>query len=336
MNWYPPISVPNAKGNALDTRRLHAFVKIVDIGSLTRAAAILHIAQPALSQQVVALEAHFGKQLLVRSKRGVAPTEAGRALYRHAQVMLRQLEQAETDIGSAGNTIAGRVSVGLAPLSTATTLALPLLQAVRERYPGIILQINENIGGAISEMIMTGKMDVALIYDPGEIRGVDFEPVLTEDLFLVAARSLLADPEGEGDEITVEQVAKLDLVLATRIHTVRQLVDLTFRRVGLDTRVVAEIESVPTIARAIWAGLGATILPWSSADAVIAGHEEIAVRRIIAPSMQVKVSICTSDQLPLSEPAKAVSDLLAELAFSFAEAQQARAVKAIVSQQPRR
>ena len=98
----------------MDTRRLHAFVKIVDIGSLTRAAAILHIAQPALSQQIVALETHFGKQLLVRSKRGVIPTDAGRALYRHAQVMLRQLEQAETDIESAGTRIAGHVSVGLA------------------------------------------------------------------------------------------------------------------------------------------------------------------------------------------------------------------------------
>ena len=320
----------------MDTRRLHAFVKIVDIGSLTRAAAILHIAQPALSQQIVALETHFGKQLLVRSKRGVVPTDAGRALYRHAQVMLRQLEQAKTDIESAGTTSAGRVSVGLAPLSTATTLALPLLQAVRERYPGIVLQINENIGGVISEQIMTGKMDIAFIYDPGEIRGVDFEPVLTEDLFLVGPRTMLPAPKGEDDDITVEEVARLDLVLATRIHTVRQLVDLTFRRVGVDASVIAEIESVPTIARAIWAGLGASILPWSSANAVIAGHDEVAVRRIVKPSMQVKVSICTSDQLPLSEPAKAVSDILAELAYKFAEDHQARGVKAIAPHTKRR
>ena len=292
-----------------------------------RAAAILHIAQPALSQQIVALETHFGKQLLVRSKRGVVPTDAGRALYRHAQVMLRQLEQAETDIKTTGTTVAGRVSVGLAPLSTAATLALPLLQTVRERYPGIILQVNENMGGVISEMIMTGKMDVAFIYDPGAIRGVDFEPILTEDLFLVAPRAMLL--EAADDEIGVEDVAQLDLVLATRIHTVRQLVDTTFRRVGVDAKVIAEIESVPTIARAIWAGLGDTILPWSSAHAIFSGHDDVVVKRITKPSMQVKVSICTSDQLPLSEPAKAVSDILAELAHKFAEDHQARGVKAI-------
>lgn len=310
----------------MDTRRLHAFVKIIDIGSLTRAAAILHIAQPALSQQIVALETHFGKQLLVRSKRGVVPTDAGRALYRHAQVMLRQLEQAETDIKTAGITVAGRVSVGLAPLSTATTLALPLLKAVRERYPGIVLQINENIGGVISEQIMTGKMDVAFIYDPGPIRGVDFEPILTEDLFFVAPTAMLS--EGVGSEIAVAEVAKLDLVLPTRIHTVRQLVDTTFRRVGVDARVIAEIESVPSIGQAVWAGLGATILPWSSANAIFAGHDDaVAVRRITKPSMPVKVSICTSDQLPLSEPAKVVSDILADLARKYADEHQIHGVR---------
>jgi DNA-binding transcriptional LysR family regulator len=81
-------------GTALDTRRLRAFIKIVDIGSFTRAAAILYIAQPALSQQVATLETHFRRKLLVRSKSGVRPTEAGRILYKHAQVMLRQLDLA--------------------------------------------------------------------------------------------------------------------------------------------------------------------------------------------------------------------------------------------------
>src|ERR671925_853071 len=172
---------------AVDTRRLHAFVKIVDAGSITRAADILHIAQPALSQQVSMLEAQFKQQLLIRSKRGVAPTEAGRALYRHAQLILRQVEQAQAAVNVSGRAPAGGVSVGLAPYSTGAALALPLLRAVRERYPNILLHINENFGGVISEAIMTGRMDMAFIYDAGPIRGVQFEPMRTEDLFLVAA-----------------------------------------------------------------------------------------------------------------------------------------------------
>lgn len=314
----------------MDTRRLQAFVKIVDIGSLTRAAQILHIAQPALSQQVAALESHFDRQLLVRSRRGVVPTDAGRVLYRYAQLMLRQLEQAETDIGTNGKTVAGSVSVGLAPLSTAGVLTLPLLTAVRTRYPGIILQINENIGGVISEMIMTGKMDIAFIYDPGTMRGVDFEPILTEDLFIVGPTALLPDDDGTGD-ISFDAVATMDLILPTRIHTVRQLVDTTFRRAGVKPKVIAEIESVPTIASAVWAKLGATILPWSSANSIVIGHNEVAIRRIINPSMQVNVAICTSEQSPLLEPAIIVRDLLKELAHEFAENHGSRGISKITN-----
>ena len=82
-------------GTSVNLRRLQYFVKIVDIGSLTQAADVLHIAQPALSQQLATLEGEVRQQLLVRTKRGVTPTEAGKVLYRHAQLILRQCEQAQ-------------------------------------------------------------------------------------------------------------------------------------------------------------------------------------------------------------------------------------------------
>ena len=199
----------------MDTRRLYSFVKIVDAGSITRAADILHVAQPALSQQLSLLEAQFKQKLLIRSKRGVAPTEAGRALYRHAQLILRQVDQAHAAVTVSGRAPAGSVSVGLAPYSTGTALALPLLQAVRERYPDIVLHINENFGGVISEAIMTGRMDMAFIYDAGPIRGVQFEPMRTEDLFLVGTAPSSAS------EVSVDELADVDLLLPSRIHPSR-------------------------------------------------------------------------------------------------------------------
>lgn len=312
----------------IDTRRLYAFIKIVDIGSLTRAAAILHIAQPALSQQMAALETHFGRQLLVRSKRGVVPTQAGRALYRHAQLIMRQLDQAQVDIESSDAVVGGLVSVGLAPLSTPGVLSLPLLRAVRERYPRIVLQINENVGGVISELIMTGRMDVAFIYDPGDIRGVDRQPVLIEDLHFVALRST-TPVEDDTADVPAEEVARCELILPTPIHTIRQFVDTTFRRIGATPNVIAEAEAIPTLARAVCAGVGATVVPWSCAQAIAASGEGIVIRRISKPTVQLKVSLCTSDQLPLSEPAKIVSDILADLARIYAGDHRNRGVKAV-------
>lgn len=308
----------------VDTRRLQSFVKIVDIGSLTRAADILHIAQPALSQQISGLEAHFGQQLLIRSKLGVVPTEAGRALYRHAQLILRQMEQAQADVATSGSIVSGRVSVGLAPFSTASTLALPLLQQTRARFPDIVLHINENFGGVISEMIMTGRMDVALIYDAGPIRGVKFEPMLTEELFLVAPAGTKL-PAEEGDGVPLAALAGLDLLLPTRIHTIRKVVDAALQRAAITSRLVAEIESVGTLAGAIRAGVGASVLPWSAASSIV-GVETLTLRRIVKPTIKVRVSVCTSDQLPLSEPAIAVMEVLAELTRGYVDAHGAHGI----------
>ncbi|WP_405866885.1 MULTISPECIES: nitrogen assimilation transcriptional regulator NAC [unclassified Streptomyces] len=300
----------------MDTRRLYSFVKIVDAGSITRAADILHIAQPALSQQLSALEAQFKQQLLIRSKRGVAPTEAGRALYRHAQLILRQVELAHSAVDVSGRAPAGNVSVGLAPYSMGAALALPLLRSVRERYPDILLHINENFGGVISEAIMTGRMDMAFIYGAGPLRGVQFEPLRTEDLFLIAAPGAAAPP-GEGD-VPLEALADVGLLLPSRIHTIRQVVDGAFQQASLKPRVVGEIESVLTLVSAVGADLGATVLPWSAARAIL-DVRNLVVRRIVDPAIPVKLSLCTSDSQPLSEPALAVHDLFHELITEFSE-----------------
>ena len=91
----------------MNLRRLKYFVKIVDIGSLTQAAEVLHIAQPALSQQVATLEGEMDQQLLIRTKRGVTPTEAGKILYTHARTILRQCEQAQLAVHNVGQTLSG-------------------------------------------------------------------------------------------------------------------------------------------------------------------------------------------------------------------------------------
>ena len=156
----------------MDTRRLYSFVRVVDAGSITRAADLLHIAQPALSQQMTALESLFGQQLLSRSKQGVEPTEAGRVLYRHARVILRQLEQAQADVEVVGRELAGGVSVGLAPYSTVKRARVPPAQRGAGAVPAGLLHINQNFGGVLSEALMTGRMDMALLYESGPIRGV--------------------------------------------------------------------------------------------------------------------------------------------------------------------
>jgi LysR family nitrogen assimilation transcriptional regulator len=291
----------------VDTRRLFSFVRIVDAGSITRAASILHIAQPALSQQITALEAQYGQQLLVRSKQGVEPTEAGRALYRHAQVILKQLELAQAEVEVVGRELAGGVSVGLAPYSTVNAIALPLLVAVRSRHPRVLLHINENFGGVLSEALMTGRMDMALLYDTGPIRGVDFEPLLSEELMVVAPPGIDL-PGADDGGVTPEDLAEVPLLLPGRTHTIRRVVEQAFGSLDGPANVVGELESVTLMARAVRARLGATVLPLSVARRIL-GTDDLSVRRI-DPAISVRVSLGTQSNHTLSRPAEQVRHLL--------------------------
>jgi LysR family nitrogen assimilation transcriptional regulator len=296
----------------MDIRRFKSFITIVDSGSITRAADILHLAQPALSQQLAALEDHFGQKLLIRSQQGVTMTDAGHAVYRHAQIILRQMEQAQADAAAAGNSLGGRVSVGLVPFSSAATLSGELLAETRKRHPGILLHLTESVGQTYSQMIMNGKLEMALIHGIGPIKGVRFEPILNEEFHLVAHRDFAI--EADSRPVPVAALDGLPMLLPPTYNFVRRAVDIAFTRSRVNLKVVAEIEVVRTLTKAVAAGLGATIMPRAIAERIVAEAGEPLVCRVVTPRIEETLSLCVADQGSMSEPAFAVRDILIEIA----------------------
>jgi LysR family nitrogen assimilation transcriptional regulator len=295
---------------SVNFKTLKSFVTAVESASLSAAAHSLGVAQPALSQHIAALEGHFKQKLLVRSSSGVTPTEAGKELYRHALLILAQLEQAETDVARKAGTITGTVSVGLATYSTTSTLSTALLKAVRRELPNVHLFINDNFGLVLSEMVMTGRMDMAIIYAPAQMKGVSLQPILIEELFFIAPPGIEL-PQSRGETIALAALKDIDLLLPGRTHFLRRLIDSAFAQARLAPRVTAEIESAATLREAIEGGVGATILPWAIAGTFV-GVEPV-VRRVVEPTIQTTVSLCVSDHLPMSESAAAVKGILSRL-----------------------
>jgi LysR family nitrogen assimilation transcriptional regulator len=295
----------------MDIRRLKSFIVIVDSGSITRAADILHLAQPALSQQLAALEDHFGQKLLIRSQQGVTMTDAGQAVYRHAQIILRQMEQAQSDVTTAGKSLAGRVSVGLVPFSSAATLSVELLSETRKRHPGILLHLTESVGQTYSQMIMNGRLEMALIHGVGPIKGVRFEPLLKEEFFVVAHPDF--EIEASDAPVPVTALDGLPFLMPPAYNFVRRAVDTAFSRSKVELKVVAEVEIVRTLSRSVDRGLGATIMPKAIADRLIAESSEKLICRLVSPRIEETLSLCVSDQTPLSQPAVAVKNILVEL-----------------------
>jgi len=296
----------------VDLRRLRSFVKVVDLGSITRTADALHIAQPALSQQILSIERLFGQPLLVRGKSGVTPTKAGRIAYRHAQVMLRQLEQARTDVRAAGDGLQGRVSAGVVPYSCASGLVLALLQEVANRYPQILLHIHENFEGVLAAELLQGKMDLAFLYELTPRPGLLYSPLNVEPLCVVAAHAM-APTLASSQATDPATWAELPLLLPSRIHAIRQMVEAYFEANQIKPRVLAEIESLETLCAAVREGLGAAILPALAARAV-AGGPKIVVKPLHGEATELMLFLCTAETLGPSEAVLAVHDLAADLA----------------------
>ncbi|KKZ20041.1 MULTISPECIES: nitrogen assimilation transcriptional regulator NAC [Serratia] len=305
----------------MNLRRLKYFVKIVDVGSLTQAAEVLHIAQPALSQQLATLEGELKQQLLIRTKRGVQPTEAGNILYAHAQTILRQCEQAQSAVNSAGQAMSGQVSLGLASGSTAAQLALPLLQTLRDQQPGILLSLHENSGAALAGQVANQTLDMAMVYGAKMPAGLHTVALMREDLYLVATRAV----PHPGNSVELLDVARLNLFLPREGDAVRNQLEEAMVLRKLAINVVGEIESSGALSAAIAGGLGATVLPESVARAMI-GPAKAWMARINAPTMSVPLSLCMSGQQSLSAPALLVKDLLLSIAGGRSQEKRALAL----------
>ena len=290
----------------MNFRRLKYFVKIVDIGSLTQAAEVLHIAQPALSQQVATLEGELDQQLLIRTKRGVTPTEAGKVLYTHARTILRQCEQAQLAVNNVGQTLSGTVSIGLAPGTAASSITMPLLQAVRNELPDVLVYLHENSGTVLNEKLLNNQLDMAVLYDRAPLAGIVSQPLLKEDLYLVGTNHC------PGQSVDLTTVAEMNLFLPRDYSAVRARVDEAFSLRRLTAKIIGEIESISTLTAAIASGMGVTVLPESAARSLCnAANGWMA--RITTPSMSLPLSLNVSARGQLTPEAQAVKEILISL-----------------------
>lgn len=278
----------------MELRQLRYFVRIVDMGSLSRAAGVLHVAQSALSQQVATLEAEFDCPLLDRSTRGVSPTAAGRELYRHAQTILKQADDAKASVTSRSSEPSGQVIIGV-PSSLVPPLGMPIFEAVRARYPGIRMLIHEELSGTILEWVKSGRLTLGIAFDDGNLEGLEATPLLEERLYLVVhPESALA----RSHSVALEKLTGIDLVLPGHGHGVRDRIELAMVRAGLPApRVVAEMNSLTMMKQAAQARLGATVLAWASMEAEVTAQRLCAVE-IVRPAITRVGVMCHAANVP--------------------------------------
>nr|WP_314075707.1 LysR family transcriptional regulator [uncultured Roseococcus sp.] len=267
----------------MDLRQLRLFRRIVAEGSFSRAAAVLGIAQPALSRQVRALEEELGIRLLHRNGRGVIPTEDGRRFAEAVAPVLDDLARIRDEAIAAQGVARGRLRVAMPP-SVAAALGPALMRHLRAEMPGVQLHLQDAFTGTILEWLTRGEVDVAVLNSMRRSAAVSTEPLYDAHLFLVhppgdprVLRRLT--PEGE---ITLAEAASLPLLLPGRHHGVRREIEAALSAAGLRATRIEDIDSLTGVKHMVAEGLGYTLFAWDAVALEIQAGI-LAATRVCAP-----------------------------------------------------
>ena len=292
----------------MDLKQLEYFVRVAELGSFTRASIALDIAQPALSRQVRLLEVELRQNLLVRNGRGAAPTEAGKLLLEHARGILHQVERALEELGRVRGALAGRVAIGLPP-SLARVLTVPLTRAFRQQMPDAQLSISEGLSVTMQEWLVNGRLDIAVLYNAQPATGIEATPLVDEDLMLVQPRPPGLPEDPPPPPITLQEVARLPLVIPSRPNAIRMHVEAEMAAIGCRPTIALEIDGVSAILDLVADGAGQAIL---SRNAVASSVKPSAftVRAIGQPPLRTRLSLATSSARPATLTQQATMELV--------------------------
>ncbi len=280
----------------MDLRQLEYFVRVAELGSFTRAAIALDIAQPALSRQVRLLEVELRQNLLTRNGRGAVPTEAGKLLLAHGRGILHQVERAREELGRVRGSLAGRVAIGL-PTSLARVLTVPLTRAFRQNMPEASISISEGLSIALQESLVNGRLDIAVLYNAKPSTETEIFPLLEEDLLLVQARPPGLQEEPGPGPISLKAVSLLPLIIPSRPNAIRMHVETEMANIGCSPRIALEIDGVSAILDLVEDGAGCAVLSRNAVTNSVR-PSAFSVRTIQEPALRTKVSLATSSLRP--------------------------------------
>jgi DNA-binding transcriptional LysR family regulator len=292
----------------MDFKQLRALLTIADTGSVTRAAELLHIVQPAVSRQLRLLEEDIGTPLFARGRNRMELTEAGRILVEYARRALHNLDRARAEITPMPGEVTGMVTIGLVP-SLINQLANPLMATVSARYPGIKLRFSTGgYADLMQNWVEAGEVDAALLSDYKPSPAIQVEALLEEKLWVVGLPSagLSAD-----HPVPVGDLGGRPLILPSSFKGFRLLLEHACTLEGVQLSIVAETNSMHIQRCLVLGGHGLTILP------IIAVIDEVArgllsAAPLTAPEVNRKILLALPNTSHIPQSVRCVAAAISE------------------------
>jgi DNA-binding transcriptional LysR family regulator len=263
----------------MDISQLRTLIHVAELGSLSKAADRLRIAQPALSRQVTLLEAELGVRLFDRHGRGMLVTERGRDVLRHALRVMAELDEIRAVVADEDAPLRGHVAIGMPPTAS-DILSEPLVSAFRDAHPEATLRIVSAYTGHLLDWLHRGEIDAAILYDPTAGRALRIQPLLDETLYLIGPASAGLS---SATSVDFAQLAHERLLLPSRGHGLRTIVDRCAGQRGIVLDIKVEADSYATLKGLVASGHGMTVLPLAPI------HEELSEGRLTAAPLVAPV-----------------------------------------------
>jgi LysR family nitrogen assimilation transcriptional regulator len=295
----------------MNLKQLEYFIRVAEHGSFSKAALVLDIAQPALSRQVRALETELREALFLRNGRGVSLTEAGTRLLEHGQGIMQMLAHAREDLGAQRDEPLGQIVVAMPP-TLARLHTLGLINTFHREMPKARLSIMEGFSVHITEWLLSGRADLALVYNPEPMPALEIEPLMEEHMSLVSPAS-----EAPGGPVALKDLPRYPLVLPQRGYIFRKLMESSAAMAGVTLNVAWEVSSLPVILDLVSAGLGHAVLG-EAAIRLFPQPEKLAVTRFKGADIKSTLCLVTPAQKRSTPLVKRTTDVLRRLVLNQA------------------
>jgi DNA-binding transcriptional LysR family regulator len=252
----------------MDTRFLESFVAVVENGSVAEASRLLGVTPAAIAQRIKALENEIGTRLVSRAGRNVRPTEAGAAIFEQARLVVRAAADLKTLLSKS---LAGKLRLGA--VATAITGLLPeILTRMGQQYPDIQINIVLGLSSQLHPKVLEGDLHAALINQPSQPISKDCEwEVLREEPLIVLAPASMA-------HMPPHELLATQPFIRYRRNECGRLADDYLRHIGVQPKMMFELDGLDAIALMVERGLGVSLVPdWRTAA------EGLAVARLPVP-----------------------------------------------------
>lgn len=293
----------------MDISQIRTLIHVAELGSVSRAADRLGIAQPALSRQIRQLEAELGGALFVRHGRGMMPTALGWRILQPAGEILGQIEVIRRHAADGGSALSGRVRLGLTA-TVAEVVTVALARLVRAEHPDLSLCLSSAYSGHLLDWLKRGELDCCIGYDPEVGGAVRTRPVLMETLLLVGAP---ARGLGMSTPVPFEALAREPLVLPSPHHGLRRIADACAMRAGIQLTPAIEADSFGGMIDLVRNGFGSTILPLAPIHTRIAAGA-LTAAPLVDPIPSRRVLITYPADRAVTPAARYVGEAFAKLA----------------------